>query len=55
MTNKEAIEVLKIELNKARSDFYPDRRKAIELAINALYGLKRDRYYAYSGEIEKEG
>lgn len=36
MTNEHAITVLKIELNKARKDFYTDRIKAIELAINAL-------------------
>ena len=37
MTNREAIEILKMELQKTRTDFYPDRRVAIEKAINALY------------------
>ena len=40
MTNREAIEILKMELTKARTDFYSDRRKAIELAINALYEVE---------------
>lgn len=40
MTSKEAIDVLKIEYNKARDDFYKDRQQALEMAINALYRVK---------------
>lgn len=36
MTNEEAIRVLRIELTKARTDYYQDRRMAFRMAINAL-------------------
>ncbi|MBR3243020.1 MAG: hypothetical protein IKF90_10015 [Parasporobacterium sp.] len=40
MTIDEAISILKIEITRCRKDFYPDRIKALEMAINALYEEK---------------
>lgn len=36
MTAAEIITVLEIELQKAQSDFYPDRRIALQTAIRML-------------------
>lgn len=36
MTREEAVQVLRIELGKAGLDFYPDRRIALRMAIDAL-------------------
>lgn len=36
MTNEEAIRILRMELTKARTDYYQDRRDAFRTAINAL-------------------
>ena len=36
LTTEDAIRILTIELQKARSDFYPDRRLALQMAIDAL-------------------
>lgn len=41
MTIEDAIAILKIEITRCRKDFYPDRIKALEMAINALYEQKR--------------
>lgn len=40
MTIDEAISILKIEITRCRKDFYTDRIKALEMAINALYEEK---------------
>lgn len=37
MTDRDAIQLLKLEYQKHRADFYPDVRQALEKAINALY------------------
>lgn len=42
MTIERAIEELKLLVNGTRTDFYPDRRQALELAITALYEVKND-------------
>lgn len=36
MTAKEAVQTLTIERNKALIDFYPDRREALDYAINLI-------------------
>lgn len=41
MTNDEAIRVIRMELTKARTDYYQDRRMAFRMAINAL---RKDTY-----------
>lgn len=42
MTIDEAIGVLKMEITKARTDFYKDRIEALSMAIDALYRRKYD-------------
>ena len=49
MTELEAIDVLKMEQSKIRTDFYPDRKRAIDKAIEALYFL-----YVYNSGTKNE-
>ena len=37
MNELEAIDILKMEIAKLKTDFYPDRRRAFDKAIEALY------------------
>ena len=48
MTIDKAIVELKMMVNQTRTDFYPERRKALEMAITALYEAKHE-------EITHEG
>ena len=48
MTIQEAIHELKMLMNKCRGDFYSDRRKALEMAINALYREEEDYEFGSS-------